>query len=287
MTPKHKKILIIGASGFLGNRLYSKLSQMSEYEVIGTYYKKPLDGFIKLNINSKKSVESILLKIKPEIIIWSAGLKNLSITEKSKSKTLKYNYYSVRNVFPYIESNSATHFIFISTDYVFKGDQGNYRSDQTPNPMTHYGNSKWEAEKFIEHHFPFYSIIRTSAVIGKGSAFFDWIYESISENRKLELFTHVFSPTPIALFEDGVENILNKKKSGTYHICGNEIVSRYDLGLLIAKCCGSKTNSIIKADNSSISYFHKNLSLIPSKEIKQKLSLKEFIINELKKYENN
>ena len=150
-----------------------------------------------------------------------------------------------------------------------------------------YSNIKNELEKFIKNHFPFFSIIRTSAVIGKGSAFFDWIYESISENKKLELFTNIFSPTPIALLEDGVENILNKKKSGTYHICGNEIVSRYDLGLLVAKCCGCKTNFILKVDNSSINYFHKNLSLIPSKDIKQKLSLKEFIINELKKYENN
>jgi dTDP-4-dehydrorhamnose reductase len=287
MTSKHKKILIIGASGFIGNRLYIKLNKIPEYEVIGTYYKKPLDGFIKLNISSKKSVESILLKIKPEVIIWSAGLKNLSITEKSKSKSLKCNYYSVKNVYSYIKSNPATHFIFFSTDYVFKGDQGNYKPDQTPNPITNYGTSKWEAEKFIKHHFPFYSIIRTSAVIGKGSAFFDWIYKSISENKKLELFTHIFSPTPIDLFEDGVENMLNQKKSGTYHISGNEIMSRYDLGLLIAKCCGTKTNSIIKADNSSITYFHKNLSLIPSKGLKQKLSLKEFIINELKEYENN
>lgn len=287
MISKRKKILIIGASGFIGNRLYTKLSQMSEYEVVGTYYKKTSDNLIKLNINATKSVESILLKIKPEIIIWSAGLKNLSITEKSKSKSMKYNYYSVKNVNPYIESNPATHFIFFSTDYVFKGDQGNYIPSQNPNPITHYGTSKWEAEKFIKNHFPFYSIIRTSAVIGKGSAFFDWIYESILENKKLELFTNIFSPTPIALLEDEVENLLNKKKSGTYHICGNEIVSRYDLGLLIAKCCGSKTNSILKADNSSISYFHKNLSLIPSKEVKQKRSLKEFIINELKEYENN
>ena len=69
---------------------------MSGYELIGTYYKKPSHNLIKLNINATKSVESILVKIKPEIIIWSAGLKNLSITEKSKSKSLKYNYYSVK-----------------------------------------------------------------------------------------------------------------------------------------------------------------------------------------------
>ena len=130
---------------------------MSGYELIGTYYKKPSHNLIKLNINATKSVESILVKIKPEIIIWSAGLKNLSITEKSKSKSLKYNYYSVKNIYPYIESNPATHFIFISTDYVFKGDQGNYKSDQTPNPITNYGTSKWEAEKSLKIIFLFFN----------------------------------------------------------------------------------------------------------------------------------
>ena len=101
MISKRKKILIIGASGFIGSRLFTKLSQRSGYELIGTYYKKPSHNLIKLNINATKSVESILVKIKPEIIIWSAGLKNLSITEKSKSKSLKYNYYSVKNIYPY------------------------------------------------------------------------------------------------------------------------------------------------------------------------------------------
>ena len=67
-----KKILILGASGFIGNALYKELS--SYYDTFGTYFSKK--GFMKnnhffhFNLNLG-GLEEIIKEVKPKLIISS------------------------------------------------------------------------------------------------------------------------------------------------------------------------------------------------------------------------
>ena len=282
-----KKIIIVGASGFIGRHLLDKLNKDNKHEVIGTYFNNYQKSLINYNHRNEESTEKLFSEEKPDIIIWCSGLKNLSETETSYSEALKDNFYPIKFLSNYLKKFSKTKFIYISTDYVFSGEKGNYKFDDKPSPNTNYGKSKLEAEKFITENFPFYSIVRTSAVIGKGSPFFDWIYNSMVNQNKIELYTNIFTPTSISFLVEEIENLLFVTKSNTYHICGNVKMTRYDLGLIMAKCFEYDLNLICKKVNPKNSNFKKNLSLKSSVKSIHNFSIEKFIQSEFKKYENN
>ena len=40
----------------------------------------------------------------------------------------------------------------MSTDFIFDGKNGPYKEDDQPNPLSHYGKTKLEAEKIIQEY---------------------------------------------------------------------------------------------------------------------------------------
>ena len=82
---KLKKILIIGASGFLGSYLFNNLKRC--YQIIGTYYSKYNKHLSYLNISDKESVNNIF-KCNPDYIIHCAGMTRPDLCEVEKEKAM-------------------------------------------------------------------------------------------------------------------------------------------------------------------------------------------------------
>jgi dTDP-4-dehydrorhamnose reductase len=133
-----KKIIIVGASGFIGRRLFDKLNKINKYKVIGTYFNNHQKDLINYNHRNEKSTEKLFWEEKPDIIIWCSGLKNLSETETCNLKAIKENFLPIKHLHNYLKNFSKTKFIYISTDYVFSGEKGNYKFDDEPSPNTNY-----------------------------------------------------------------------------------------------------------------------------------------------------
>ena len=49
---------------------------------------------------------------------------------------------------------------------MFDGRRGYYIEEEEPNPVTHYGRTKWEAEQIVMGLTSPWSILRTSIVYG-------------------------------------------------------------------------------------------------------------------------
>ena len=281
-----KKILIVGASGFIGNRLFKKLIDNPNYEIKGTSLNSQKNIFETLDINNLEQTNILLNKFNPEIIIWCAGNKNLSETEQSLKNTINVNFESIKGIEDYLNKFSYTHFIFLSSDYIFDGIKGNFKVNDKANPKTFYGISKLMAEQYIKKKFPLFSIVRTSAVIGKGSVFFDWLNNCVINKKKISLYTNNFTPTPLDFLIRQIEYLFEKKTSATYNICGNQTLSRYDIGLIISKYYD--INPIfLKKERDGNNSFQKDLSLVPFLVIEENINLEEEILKELDKYENN
>ena len=55
-------IAIIGASGFIGNRIFQSLCSKNTFKLIGTFYKhKEQPEFIYLDVTSKELIELFLV----------------------------------------------------------------------------------------------------------------------------------------------------------------------------------------------------------------------------------
>ena len=263
------RILIVGASSFIGYRLYKYLEHINIYEIFGTFFKNKKDEkLIYFDITEGSQIEKTINYVKPDVVVWVAGSKNLKECENSLVFAKTINTIPVENFLKALKKIKLdTHFIFLSTDYVFNGKSGNFLDSDIPEPKTNYGLSNYLAEQIIISSKVRFSVIRTSAVMGMGGTFFDWLVNGIKNQNTLELFHNIiFTPTPVEILCYNIFNIIDKNiVNKTMHICGNKSMSRFDFGMLIKNIIADSSVKLIPIiEESDILLFQKDLSLKPS-----------------------
>ena len=83
------------------------------------------------NILNVKSIEKIVNKVKPKIIMHCAGLSRpMDIHEKNISKSIDLNIIGTANITKVCKKNDIK-LIYFSTGYVYEGTKGNY-SEKDP-----------------------------------------------------------------------------------------------------------------------------------------------------------
>lgn len=107
------KILIIGASSYLGARLYIDLKKY--FDVVGTYSSNKLfKELVKLDITSIDQVQSIVNKEKPEVIIHCANLPKNEPMNKNPKLAKKINLDATEYIVDAANKNKSK-VIFVST----------------------------------------------------------------------------------------------------------------------------------------------------------------------------
>lgn len=156
------KILILGATGFLGSTIFG-LAENLNYTVLGTSrYANKKSNIIKLDLTDKKAIQRIIDEFYPNVIVWALLSRDEEDVLINSGLT---NFMSVVSV--------ETKFIFVSTDAVFTEGKGGYvESDKTipineEAPLATYVNSKILAEKKVQDEVPNHIIIRTGPLYGK------------------------------------------------------------------------------------------------------------------------
>ena len=101
------------------------------------------------NILNIKSLEKIIKKIKPKIIIHTAGLSRpMKIHEKNISKSIDLNIIGTANLTKICKKYNLK-LIYFSTGYVYPGKKGNYSEDDPVKPFNNYGLSKLGGESAV------------------------------------------------------------------------------------------------------------------------------------------
>jgi len=129
------RIIITGANGQLGLELSKQLSRNKEYEVICT-------DIEELNIVDINSVNKVISKYKPDVVINCAAHTAVDLCETDIENAYKINAIGPRNLAIACEKVNAK-FVQVSTDYVFDGNIDRpYREDDNTCPNSIYGSSK-------------------------------------------------------------------------------------------------------------------------------------------------
>tara|TARA_A100001015_G_scaffold295520_1_gene374608 strand:- start:88 stop:933 length:846 start_codon:yes stop_codon:yes gene_type:complete len=278
-----KKVLIIGASGFLGNYCFNKFLEENQFDVEGTRNSSLNKKLTRIDYTNSLAFSDFITKSRPDFIVWCAGLKKLSLTEKDLELARKQNFYPIKTIVDYQNYLKDVSLVFISTDYVFNGLKGNYKSIDAVNPSTNYGKSKVSAENYIIEKSPNFSILRAGGIIGKESVFLNWLVDKIKLSETIELYDNIFTPTPIKSVFKAIKILMNSSKNGIYHVTGKQKLSRYEFGNLVKKHFKSSSSELIevKCDNNNFNFL-KDLSLINSKEFFKFESIEKYISNALK-----
>jgi dTDP-4-dehydrorhamnose reductase len=98
------------------------------------------------NILNIRSIEKIVKKLKPKMILHCAGLSRpMDIHEKNIVKSIDLNIVGTANVVKVCRKNNIK-IIYFSTGYVYEGKKGNYSENDPVKPFNNYGLSKLGGE---------------------------------------------------------------------------------------------------------------------------------------------
>lgn len=142
------KILITGGSGLLGKELRKIDSNL----IAPTH--------TELDITDFNKCEEVINKYNPDMIIHAAALIDNRVIEKFPIDMVSTNIVGTANI-SMICMSKGIRLVYISTDYVYEGDRGNYKETDLLRPFNLYAWSKLGGEcsvNAVKNHL----IIRTS-----------------------------------------------------------------------------------------------------------------------------
>ncbi|MDR4504324.1 MAG: NAD(P)-dependent oxidoreductase [Candidatus Scalindua sp.] len=238
-----KKLLVTGASGFLGWYLCNKAKE--EWMTFGTtfYHQCKIAGvtILKVDLTDFDALRRLFQTIKPDAVIHAAAQTdpNTCQTLRSGSKIINVDS-SIR--IAALCADFSIPCVFTSTDLVFDGLHAPYRETDSVCPVNVYGEHKVLAEKGMMACYPKVTICRIPPLFGipgtASASFIQPMMQSMREGNELRLFVDEFR-TPVGV-QTAVEGILLalEKAAGLIHLGGVERISRYRFGTLLVEILG-------------------------------------------------
>ncbi len=221
------RILIVGASGFLGTKLFNLLSK--KHVVIGTYFGNKIKELYFLNASSFEDVKRFFLKYKPELVIDTVALTSSLACEQNPGLAGKLNYLTAKNIADVCRLIGAK-MVFMSSTYLFDGKKGNYSEKDETKAINVYAKTKIKAEEYIMNKLKNYLILRVDIMYGyneKGEK--NGVFDKILSEDKIEISDPKQTRQPV-LVDDIAKVILeltDKKQTGIFHIGGSDRVNMY------------------------------------------------------------
>lgn len=254
----NKKILITGANGLVGQAMSSFL-QKKKIKFVGSVKNISESSFpfdvAEMNISCKHSCEHVLNKFSPDIIINTAAFTNVDQCEINKEECWMVNVVGVENLVMYCKRKNI-HLVHISSDFVFDGLNGHYSENDVCSPVNYYGKTKLCSENIIKQNISNYTIIRTSMIYDYNNfekGFLSWIAKKVKKNQTINIVDDQFrTSTNVRDLVKSIFVIINRKKTGVYHISSDVRLSIYDIVCKFVKKNGFDISLVNKISSEEL-----------------------------------
>ena len=164
-----KKILVTGCNGQLGRAIRNEYVK-EDVTFINTDVVEG-DGIVALDITDVDAVLKLVRETRPDVIINCAAHTNVDACETQWDLAYKINAIGPRNL-SIAAADVDAKMIHVSTDYVFEGNGTRpYTEFDEIHPVSAYGKTKAEGERFVKEFAKKYFIFRTAWLYGDGKNF--------------------------------------------------------------------------------------------------------------------
>jgi UDP-4-amino-4,6-dideoxy-N-acetyl-beta-L-altrosamine transaminase/dTDP-4-dehydrorhamnose reductase len=232
------KMLITGVSGLLGSNLAYYFRD--KYDILGIYNSHLflLDNIYtqKCDITAYDDIKRTIDAFSPNIIIHCASLTNVDACEADKEFAKLVNVLATKNIVEAV-SDRDVKLIYISTDSVYDGGEGNFSEKDEINPQNYYGQTKYEGELEVSKQ-PDFFILRTNLFgwnIQDKYSLGEWVLKELKEHKRINGFKDVYFSTIYTLELARVIDIsIQKNITGIYNCGSYNSCSKYEFALKVA-----------------------------------------------------
>ncbi len=234
------KLLIVGASGYLGNTIYKKLKECSNDDIYGTCCNSSKQELLQINVLNKLDMKK-LLSFKPDVIIWSI----YDVEEEMSLSQIGINE-MVNGI------SEEVRLIYVSTT-VGKGKQ--QAENIIPNKrmseeyLSKYINGKIEGESIVRKHHN-HVIVRPGSIYGydydgKMDSRMKTLLEISETGKRYSRTANMYASfVNVCDLADAIIELAYSNFTGIINVAGERPVSHYDFNIYLA--------SLMDIDNSFI-----------------------------------
>ena len=235
-----KKLLVTGASGFLGWNLCHQAQE--QWNVYGTYFNHevsiPGTTLYQTDLTDFAALDQLFKQVEPDAVIHTAAASKPNFCQTNRDESFAINVKAAVNIARLCRERLIP-LAFTSTDLVFDGQNSLYKETAPVCPINFYGEQKVTAERKMAEIYPAIAICRMPLMFGKPSpvspSFLQGMVNNLTTGKEINLFTDEFrTPASATSASQGLLLAIEQNMQGILHLGGKDRISRYDFGLLLA-----------------------------------------------------
>lgn len=258
-----KTVLVTGSNGLLGQKLTDLYLQHPEKKLVATGNgpNRHLDAdkfmYREMDISNRDEVLKVVREHKPQTIIHCAAMTNVDACESERDLCDTLNVKAVEYLLE-AAAELKCDFIYVSTDFIFDGKEGPYDETAQPNPLSYYGNSKWEGEKLVIKYPYKWSIARTVLVYGvvknvNRSNIVLWAKNALTKGDPIKVVNDQYrTPTLAEDLAMGCFLIEDQGAEGIYNISGKDFMGIDELVKRVGAFYGLPTDKISTVSSDTL-----------------------------------
>jgi dTDP-4-dehydrorhamnose reductase len=235
------RLIITGASGFIGRRLLRDLA--GQWETVGTASRRADPDLQGLELCKPEKVERTLLALRPAAVVHTAALADPEQCQRQPELAQQVNTEGARAVGRVCRRLEAR-LVHFSTDLVFDGQGSWYKETDPPRPISVYGSTKRAAEEAVLTECPDAAVLRVASVYGRAlggrPSFLDTLYNRLSCGEPVPCFTDQWrTATPCGQLPEVVAALLRRPDlTGVFHWAGATRASRQEFCAAVCRAFG-------------------------------------------------
>lgn len=220
-------IVVTGSRGLLGATLMRALPEAGFGAVA-------LTG----DIRDTAAVAKQIAQASPAHVVHTAAMTDVAACERQPQQAFAVNGEGTKNVVAAARAAGAR-ILYISTASVFRGDLGDCREADTPEPINAYNQSKREGER---HTLDYDAgmVLRLNLIgihpdASRGKNFLEWLLDDIGANKDMTLFADVcINPLSNWTIAALIAKILARDRlDKILHIGSRDVQSKAAIGELV------------------------------------------------------
>jgi dTDP-4-dehydrorhamnose reductase len=221
-----RRLLVTGGTGSLGRRVMARAAAAG-WDAVGTYLSAPAaTASVRLDIRDPGEVRRVIAAVAPDAIVHTAAGRD------------RDDWAATADGAAHVAVAAAgIRLVHVSSDAVFSGRLGEYDEDALPDPVYAYGAAKAAAETAVRAVDAGAAVVRTSLILGDGGGAHEILTHDLIAGRvKGALFTdEIRKPVHVDDLAGALLELAGGDYAGVLNVAGADAVSRYELGVLVAR----------------------------------------------------